>query len=131
MRCALIDIDGTLTDTAEVDNECYMHSLDAVFGFPGRESAYARDSCEHVTDPGLLASDLGRYLGGRAAAKEIIGNDDVVLDEGSPAPQLADPRVYRVTARRLVSLWDNVFVFALLLGSLTLEWWLRRRSGLL
>jgi dipeptidyl aminopeptidase/acylaminoacyl peptidase len=46
-----------------------------------------------VTDPGLLAKDLRRYLGGRAAAEEMIGRDAEVLARGSPKKRAAEFQV--------------------------------------
>lgn len=48
----------------------------------------------------------------------------------SPATlRLLEPQAVQVNRRRVIQLWDSVFVFVLILGVLTTEWTLRRRWG--
>lgn len=48
----ILDIDGTLMPSNEVDNECYWQAVDTVYG-PG-VGTLGLDGFEHVTDAGIL-----------------------------------------------------------------------------
>ena len=82
-----------------------------------------------------MRSDLGEFVEAapRPDVLERIATETQggVLAAGSRPPRLTDSAVYRVARRHVVPLWDNAFVFGALLALLALEWWLRRRSGLL
>ncbi len=51
MKYVIFDIDGTLTDTAEVDDRCYISAFKAVFSKD--ISGYNWESITHVTDWGI------------------------------------------------------------------------------
>lgn len=53
MRLAVFDVDGTLTDTNEVDGHCYAAALERCFGFDD-PSGFDWAEFEHVTDPGIV-----------------------------------------------------------------------------
>ncbi len=52
MRLVMFDIDGTLTDTVNVDKECYVRSLAEACGFVDIETDWSR--YEHATDARVL-----------------------------------------------------------------------------
>lgn len=60
-RLAVFDLDGTLTDTGAVDEECYLAALDELFGLA--EVGDGWDGCEHRTDRGVAEFLLARHLG--------------------------------------------------------------------
>jgi phosphoglycolate phosphatase-like HAD superfamily hydrolase len=51
-RVAVFDIDGTLTDTNAVDDECFLRAAAEVLGFEPREVDWSE--APHVTDAALL-----------------------------------------------------------------------------
>lgn len=61
-----------------------------------------------------------------AIAKATSGAVIATSETGRIRPRDA----FRLEERRRHDLWDNGWVYATLLVALTLEWWLRRRSGL-
>ncbi|MBB6109574.1 HAD family hydrolase [Mucilaginibacter lappiensis] len=52
MRYIIFDIDGTLTDTTEVDDRCFTQALEDVFGFKGFETNYGH--YVNTTDSGII-----------------------------------------------------------------------------
>ena len=52
MHLVMFDIDGTLTETMEIDEECFMRSLVEVCGFTDVESDWS--SYKHATDSGIF-----------------------------------------------------------------------------
>ncbi len=50
MHLVMFDIDGTLTETMKVDEECYVRSLAEVCGFTDVETDWS--SYTHATDSG-------------------------------------------------------------------------------
>jgi len=68
MNIALFDIDGTLTESNEIDSVCFADAFRDVFGF-----AIATDwnSYQHTTDRGIVVEALRRLRGREADAQEI------------------------------------------------------------
>src|SRR5262245_28084729 len=64
MTLVMFDIDGTLTETFQVDEECYVRALKDTFGF----SAVSMDwsAYKHTSDSGII-DELFRTRCGRAA----------------------------------------------------------------
>ena len=62
MQLVMFDIDGTLTETMKVDEECFVRSFAEVFGFTDIDSDWSH--YPHVTDSGIFhevyASRMGR-----------------------------------------------------------------------
>ena len=62
MKLVMFDIDGTLTESNDLDEEAYLRALSEVFGFSEVSSDWT--SYTHVTDAGILKevcqSQLGR-----------------------------------------------------------------------
>jgi phosphoglycolate phosphatase-like HAD superfamily hydrolase len=52
MRLVIFDIDGTLTQTAKADEECFVRSLAEVCGFRGVDTDWSR--YKHATDSGIF-----------------------------------------------------------------------------
>ncbi|NHA02888.1 HAD family hydrolase [Mucilaginibacter sp. HC2] len=52
MKYIIFDIDGTLTDTTEVDDRCFTRALEDVFGFKGFETNYGH--YVNTTDSGII-----------------------------------------------------------------------------
>jgi phosphoglycolate phosphatase-like HAD superfamily hydrolase len=52
MKYIIFDIDGTLTDTTEVDDRCYTRAIEDVFGFSSFETNYGH--YRNTTDSGII-----------------------------------------------------------------------------
>jgi phosphoglycolate phosphatase-like HAD superfamily hydrolase len=51
MHLVMFDIDGTLTETMEIDEECFVRSLAEIHGFTGVDADWAK--YKHTTDSGI------------------------------------------------------------------------------
>lgn len=60
MKLAIFDIDGTLTETNKVDNECFVKAFAASHQITDIETDWTK--YEHVTDSGLVSEILSRRL---------------------------------------------------------------------
>ncbi|NIP17238.1 MAG: HAD hydrolase-like protein [Xanthomonadales bacterium] len=65
----VLDIDGTLMHTHEIDNDCYWEAVHEVFEMG--QGAGKLDEFEHVSDSGILREWCQRYLGRDAEESEI------------------------------------------------------------
>jgi phosphoglycolate phosphatase-like HAD superfamily hydrolase len=52
MHLVMFDIDGTLTETMKIDEECFVCSLVEIYGFTGVETDWSR--YKHTTDSGIF-----------------------------------------------------------------------------
>jgi phosphoglycolate phosphatase-like HAD superfamily hydrolase len=52
MHLVMFDIDGTLTETMKVDEECFLRSLADIYGFTGVETDWSK--YKHTTDSGIF-----------------------------------------------------------------------------
>lgn len=52
MHLVMFDIDGTLTETMKIDEECFVRSLAEIHGFSGIETDWSR--YKHTTDSGIF-----------------------------------------------------------------------------
>ncbi|MBM2833652.1 MAG: hypothetical protein HW406_813, partial [Candidatus Brocadiaceae bacterium] len=43
---------------------------------------------------------------------------------------IENPSIVKLVGKRQISLWDNGYVFILILAIVSIEWWIRKRSGL-
>ncbi|MCF6157161.1 MAG: hypothetical protein E3K32_01010 [wastewater metagenome] len=43
---------------------------------------------------------------------------------------IENPSITKLVGKRQISLWDNGYIFTILLAIVSLEWWIRKRSGL-
>ena len=67
-RLAIFDIDGTLTDTNGVDNECFLRAVSEVLQVDVATVDWS--DAPHITDSGLL-----RWLAGRHAQRPLHGRE--------------------------------------------------------
>ena len=68
MQLAIFDIDGTLTDTNEADNACFLQAFDESLGIRDIDTDWT--SYRYSTDSGIVSEILERHRG-RADAKDI------------------------------------------------------------
>ncbi len=66
----ILDIDGTLMPSHEVDNRCYWQAVNEVFGTP--QGTLDLHQFRNVTDHGILAEWCERTLGRPAQGAELI-----------------------------------------------------------
>jgi hypothetical protein len=69
MHLVVFDIDGTLTDTCEVDSGCYWVAIQQVFRIAADQPDWS--TFRHVTDSGIACESCERYLGRPANESEI------------------------------------------------------------
>ena len=43
---------------------------------------------------------------------------------------IENPSIIKLVGKRQISLWDNGYVFMMILAIVSIEWWIRKRSGL-
>ncbi len=69
--CALVlfDVDGTLCDTCEVDEECFLRAVGEALALPLQGEDWT--SAPHVTDAGILAWMWRRHRGGEPTEAEV------------------------------------------------------------
>ncbi|MCW3464141.1 HAD family hydrolase [Chitinophaga nivalis] len=92
MKYIIFDIDGTLTDTTEIDDHCFTRALSDTFGFQQFETNYGH--YENTTDSGII-DQLFRERNGRTytlAEREAFITHFCVLLEQSYAQ---DPHHFR------------------------------------
>lgn len=65
------------------------------------------------------------------AVARASGGRYLEIDEGLPEIRLKDSRRVEIDRTRRVPIWDRWPFFVALLGLVSLEWWFRRRGGLL
>lgn len=88
MNLAIVDIDGTLTKTNEIDSDCFVRVVSAFLGrsFPADWSAYA-----DVTDSGIVEELCSEYLGRSPTAGEMASLESAfVADLAQAARQRPD-----------------------------------------
>ncbi len=61
MKLAIFDIDGTLTETNKVDNECFVKAFADSHNITGIETDWTR--YKHVTDSGIALEIFNERLG--------------------------------------------------------------------
>ena len=67
MKYIIFDIDGTLTDTTEIDDRCFTQAIEDIFGFRSFETNYGH--YENTTDSGII-DQLFREREGRSFTTE-------------------------------------------------------------
>jgi uncharacterized membrane protein len=74
----------------------------------------------------LVNADLLQTL------SKVTGGIHHVLEEGTRFDKLSfpSPKVEIKSSSRMVSLWDSWWTYGLIVGLLSVEWWVRRKSGL-
>lgn len=68
MKYIIFDIDGTLTDTTEVDDKCYTKAIEDTFGFHDFETNYGH--YRNTTDSGIIDQLFRERLGRSYTAEE-------------------------------------------------------------
>src|SRR5437762_9133093 len=71
MNLAIFDVDGTLTETNDVDTECFLEAFAGEFGVREIDSDWSR--YEHTTDRGIL-TELLRGIWSREASEEEVAS---------------------------------------------------------
>jgi hypothetical protein len=101
--------------------------------------AAAKDGSTHTAQETLLVQRSGPELRDVTINRELLA--DLAQKSGGRAIELpaktfpagiriADPYIARVLEKEDIALWDNWLVLGLLVGLLSLEWWIRKRAGL-
>lgn len=92
-RVWLLDIDGTLMPTQELDNRCYWRAIDDVVG--GAPACLDLDGFAHVTDGGILDEWMRRTHGRTPTAAETTRIRrrflDLLADEHRRCPSAFEP----------------------------------------
>ena len=70
MKLAIFDIDGTLTRTNEVDDECFVRAFAASHQITNIETDWTK--YKHVTDSGLVSEILNERLGQSPNEKDFL-----------------------------------------------------------
>lgn len=78
-RLAVFDIDGTLTDTTAVDEECYLLAVEATLGVPTRVVGGEWTAYPEITDAGIAATLARRHLGRAIEADELRRLEDELV----------------------------------------------------
>jgi phosphoglycolate phosphatase-like HAD superfamily hydrolase len=68
-RLAVFDVDGTLTDTAGVDSQCFAQALVEEFGFRDLDTRWA--SYDEFTDSSIVREVFEAHRGGAPTPEEI------------------------------------------------------------
>ena len=74
LKLAILDIDGTLTDTNDVDSECFLHALADCFGLTRIETDWS--SYDHPTDAGILEEIFQTHFHRSPSASEVVTMQD-------------------------------------------------------
>ncbi len=69
MHLVMFDIDGTLTETGKIDEECFVRSLADVCGFADVKTDWS--SYKHTTDSGCAVSLTLRPIGRATSTRRI------------------------------------------------------------
>jgi beta-phosphoglucomutase-like phosphatase (HAD superfamily) len=77
MKLAIFDIDGTLTETNKVDNECFVKAFADSHNITGIETDWTR--YKHVTDSGIALEIFNERLDVRRTKKIFLHSKLVSL----------------------------------------------------
>jgi len=69
MHLIMFDIDGTLTETMKIDEECVVRSFEDVFGFVSIDTDWSY--YPHTTDPGIFNDLFTSRTGRRPTAQDV------------------------------------------------------------
>jgi phosphoglycolate phosphatase-like HAD superfamily hydrolase len=69
MHLLIFDIDGTLTETMKIDEECFVRSLKDVFGFDDIDTDWSH--YPHTTDSGIFHDVFTTRIGQSPTAQEV------------------------------------------------------------
>jgi phosphoglycolate phosphatase-like HAD superfamily hydrolase len=88
MKLAIFDIDGTLTETNKVDDQCFVKAFAVSHNITGIETDWTKYT--HVTDSGLVAEIFNQKMGRAPNVKDFLAfkncfiknlNDCALVDE--------------------------------------------------
>ena len=68
-KLAILDLDGTLVQSYELDGECFVAAFDDALGIADVDTDWAR--YDHVTDPGIAAQIIRERRGREPGAGEL------------------------------------------------------------
>jgi hypothetical protein len=134
-------------------HEAGVYSIEATAGFKVEDGALRADgySVEEktVSEPILVQqtgselrdvsidSELLTYIARKSSARggSAFGGGGAFMElpaaETFPVGvKIRDPYIARVLEKEDIPLWDNWIALCLLVGVLSVEWWIRKRSGL-
>ena len=69
MDLVMFDVDGTLTETMKIDEECFVRSFNDVFGFTDIDTDWSQ--YPHTTDSGIFHSVFTLRIGRSPTAREV------------------------------------------------------------
>lgn len=69
MQLAIFDVDGTLTETSDLDTDCFTHAIEECFALTGIETDWSL--YVHPTDAGILEELFQRHFKRSPSAAEI------------------------------------------------------------
>jgi len=69
MHLVMFDIDGTLTETMKVDEECFVRSFEDIFGFADIDTDWSH--YPHTTDSGIFQDIFTSRIGQSPTAQEV------------------------------------------------------------
>jgi phosphoglycolate phosphatase-like HAD superfamily hydrolase len=69
MHLVMFDIDGTLTETMKVDEECFVRSFEDVFGFVNIDTDWSH--YPHTTDSGIFNDVFTSRIGQTPTAQDV------------------------------------------------------------
>jgi len=69
MHLVMFDIDGTLTETMKIDEECFVRSIKDVFGFADIDTDWSH--YPHTTDSGIFHDVCRSRIGRSPTAQEV------------------------------------------------------------
>jgi phosphoglycolate phosphatase-like HAD superfamily hydrolase len=95
MTLVMFDIDGTLTETFQVDEECYVQALKDVFGFSGVSMDWS--AYKHTSDSGIIDELCQTRLSRAATQAECVAFQSRFIELLSDAA-LASPHCFRPVA---------------------------------
>ncbi|PYI83200.1 MAG: HAD family hydrolase [Verrucomicrobia bacterium] len=91
----MFDIDGTLTETFQVDEECFVEALQAVFGFAAVNTDWS--SYQHTSDSGII-HELFHVRRGRAPERSELAAFQAQFLSLLSAAEFASPQAFRAVA---------------------------------
>ena len=91
----ILDIDGTLLRTHEIDNACYWDAVEQVFGY--HDQSGALENYQHVSDSGILEQWCRQSLGRAPRIDETEALRSLFLDLVKTQAQL-QPELFRPRA---------------------------------
>jgi phosphoglycolate phosphatase-like HAD superfamily hydrolase len=132
MHLVVFDINGTLTDTCQVEHQCYWRVICDVFGIGAGQPDWS--TFRHITDSGIAQESCERYLGRAVTAGEIDAVRQQLTKLLEVALPIKTPAAYQIPGASMVLGWlrkSHDFAIALVTGGFEALAELKlRRAGL-